>query len=223
MTPYQHLWRNGSPCTLPSGKAVCVGKNYADHIREMNSKAARQPVLFFKPRSALCSTQDTLEISHLSHLGELHHELEIALLIGTTLNRHSSELLNGVVGIGLGIDLTLRDVQAELKQEGLPWERAKAFDNSCLLSPFLQVEDGWQPDNLELTLWVNEVQKQHSNSQLMLTPIADLLDEIVQVVTLEPGDVVLTGTPAGVGPLRAGDKLRGALNQDILFDKLRIE
>ena len=91
------------------------------------------------------------------------------------------------------------------------------------MSPFLQVEDGWQPDNLELTLWVNEVQKQHSNSQLMLTPIADLLDEIVQVVTLEPGDVVLTGTPAGVGPLRAGDKLRGALNQDILFDKLRIE
>lgn len=223
MAPYQHRWRDGSACGLPSGKAVCVGKNYADHIQEMNSKVPRQPVLFFKPRSALCSTQETLEVSHLAHLGALHHELEITLLIGTTLNRHSDELLNGVVGTGLGIDLTLRDVQAELKQEGLPWERAKSFDNSCVLSPFVPAEDEWQADNLELCLWVNEVQKQHSNSQLMLTPIPDLLREIVQVVTLEPGDVVLTGTPAGVGPLRPNDRLRGALNQDILFDNLQIK
>ncbi|GHA03423.1 isomerase/hydrolase [Arenicella chitinivorans] len=200
-----------------------MGKNYADHIQEMNSKVPRQPVLFFKPRSALCSTQHALEISHLSRLGALHHELEIALLIGDTLNRFSDNLLSAVVGVGLGIDLTLRDVQAELKQEGLPWERAKAFDNSCVLSPFLPVDNGWQPNNLELRLWVNEEQKQHSNSQLMLTPMTDLLLEITQVVTLEPGDVVLTGTPAGVGPLQAGDSLRGALNQDILFDKLLVK
>ena len=222
MSWYSHHWIDGSDCGLPNGKVVCIGKNYADHITEMNSATPSQPVLFIKPTTALCHADQPIMVSHLAHLGSLHHELEIALLIGQRLNATSTNLESAITGIGLGIDLTLRDVQSSLKQAGLPWERAKAFDGSCALSAFMRPEQSTAWDDMTLELLLNKKQRQYSNSTMMLTPIPALLKEICSVFTLEPGDVVLTGTPAGVGPLTPGDTLTGRLNQTTLFESTRV-
>jgi 2-keto-4-pentenoate hydratase/2-oxohepta-3-ene-1,7-dioic acid hydratase in catechol pathway len=219
MHNYRHRWLDHSTINLPVGKVVCVGKNYADHIEEMQSTIPDQPVLFIKPSSALRSADHAIEVSHLQHLGDIHHELEISILIGTALNAEHTDVTTAVAGIGLGIDLTLRDVQASLKQQGLPWERAKAFAGSGVLSRFIAFDSASHDlSDLTLTLKLNEETKQHSNSALMLTPISSLLTEIASVFTLEAGDVILTGTPAGVGPIIVGDQLSGQLNQQTLFE-----
>ena len=215
-TPYAHYWHDGKPvlCADPSkalaiGKVVCVGRNYADHIKEMQSATPSEVVLFLKPSTALCDANQPIKISHLSHLGDMHHELEIALLIG---QQHD------IIGLGLGIDLTLRDVQTQLKQKGLPWERAKAFDYSCAVSSFIPFSDDHiDLCDLSLELKLNNRRQQHSNSAMMLHPIKTLLKDISAVFTLQAGDIILTGTPAGVGPLTVGDRLSGYLNGQALF------
>jgi len=220
-TSYIHRWHDGEQVLLPSrsnelavGKVVCVGRNYADHIKEMNSATPSEVVLFLKPSTALCDATQPIKISHLSHLGDMHHELEIALLIGQQQR---------ILGIGLGIDLTLRDVQTQLKQKGLPWERAKAFDGSCAVSPFIPFSSNdIDLSNITLELELNGKTQQHGNSALMLHPIKQLLHDISSVFTLQAGDIVLTGTPAGVGPLSAGDQLSGYLNKQALFSKTTV-
>lgn len=219
MNQYQHQWRDGRSTTLPNGKVVCVGKNYADHIAEMQSETPARPVLFLKPTTALCSADQPIKISHLSHLGAVHHELEITILIGQQLDTKNRDYSSAIAGLGLGIDLTLRDLQSELKQQGLPWERSKSFDGSCALSNFIPYTDELVLDDLNLMLTINGKLRQSSNSKLMLNPIDTLLSEISEVFTLLPGDVVMTGTPAGVGPLTPGDVLSGQLNNDELFGK----
>ena len=133
---YQHHWQDGELIKYGCSKIVCVGKNYADHIREMNSATPKQPVLFIKPPSALCDANMPIKVSHMEHLGSLHHELEISLLIGDESSKNYLDTVVPVIGIGLGLDLTLRDIQTQLKAQGLPWERAKSFDGSCALSAF---------------------------------------------------------------------------------------
>jgi 2-keto-4-pentenoate hydratase/2-oxohepta-3-ene-1,7-dioic acid hydratase in catechol pathway len=223
MDSYQHRWHKGEVISLDNAKlgcskVVCVGKNYAAHIKEMGDAAPTQAVLFLKPPSALCNANQTIKVSHLEHLGELHHELEIALLIGRDLTAQDADVLSAISGIGLGIDLTLRKVQSHLKKQGLPWERAKAFDGSCALSGFIELaSSAIQLDNISLELKLNNQTQQRGNSALMLNSIGRLLAEIVSVFSLTAGDVVLTGTPAGVGPLKAGDCVRGLLNDQVLI------
>ena len=188
----------------------------------MSAATPDEPMLFIKPPSAICDAKQDLKLSHLGHLGELHHELEISLLIGKRINPESREFTSAIAGVGLGIDLTLRDVQAKLKKQGLPWERAKAFDNSCVLSNFVKPEMSFDFANIELQLILNDKIRQHGNSKMMLRPIPQLLEQIGKVFTLMPGDVVLTGTPAGVGPLRQFDKLSGLLNKQQLISNLKI-
>jgi 2-keto-4-pentenoate hydratase/2-oxohepta-3-ene-1,7-dioic acid hydratase in catechol pathway len=140
--------------------------------------------------------------------GVVHHELEIAVLIGNTLRRCTQQqVASAILGIGLALDLTFRDLQNELKQKGLPWEKAKAFDGSCPLSAFEPVAAFDALDNIELQLTVNRAVRQKGSSRQMLTDIVSLVEYISQWFTLIPGDVVLTGTPAGVGPLQPGDEL----------------
>jgi len=230
MSKYHHRWHEGSNIDLTVGKVVCVGKNYADHVKEMervfsDSSAPelkeKQAVLFLKPNTAVCNANQNIPISHLTHLGELHNELEIALLIGESLDRRSKNHIDAIIGIGLALDLTLREVQADLKNRGLPWERSKAFDGSCPLSgfiPFSSSQTTLELDNLDLELTINEQVRQRGNSSMMLTPIEPLLVEITTLFSLEPGDIVLTGTPAGVGPLHAGDVINATLNQQTLID-----
>ena len=222
MADYRHHWVDGKAIDLSCSKVVCVGKNYADHIAEMNSATPTQPVLFIKPPSAVCDANQPIRVGHLAHLGELHHELEIALLIGHDLSSLDEDVTAAICGVGLGIDLTLRDVQSKLKKQRLPWERAKAFDGSCVLSAFINVsrKDNAESGDLrqmnfadiELELIVNDQTRQRGNSAMMLNTIPAVLAEIVQVFSLQAGDVVLTGTPAGVGPLKVNDRISGLLN-----------
>ena len=208
--PYQHCSESGGVIDLPIGKVVCVGRNYLDHIQEMNNQVSEVALLFMKPSTSIVDMRDTIVIP--SEQGECHNELEVALLVGQKLSKASIEQASAsVCGIGLGLDLTLRDEQQRLKTAGQPWERAKSFDGSCPLSPFVSV-DALTPDmQFKFTLSVNNRAVQNGDTTLMLRPMLELLTEISQYFTLLPGDVVLTGTPKGVGPLYAGDDISATL------------
>jgi 2-keto-4-pentenoate hydratase/2-oxohepta-3-ene-1,7-dioic acid hydratase in catechol pathway len=193
------------------GKLVCVGRNYAAHALELNNPIPDQPILFIKPAASAVPMSPSFSIPVAQ--GAVHHELEIAILIGKPLRKAGSEdeAAAAIAGVGLGIDLTLRDVQDTLKAKGQPWERAKSFDGASPLSVFVDAArvGNWQ--DLDLSLIRNDKVQQQGNSSAMLFPILALLVEISQTFSLDPGDVVLTGTPAGVGPLLPGDQLEARL------------
>ncbi len=181
----------GTP--IQPGKILCVGKNYAAHIDEMGGAVPDDMVVFMKPASAVT---DTLHAA----LGEtLHYETEICLLIRD----------DKVAAVGLGLDLTKRDLQGRLKQAGLPWERSKAFDGSALFSGFVAAPISLS--NLLLELWVDGELRQRGGSEQMLYRPATILDELRTFVTLNDNDIIMTGTPAGVGPVQAGEHFEARL------------
>ncbi|BFM13408.1 fumarylacetoacetate hydrolase family protein [Simiduia litorea] len=206
---YQHLWSQPNvagqaAASLPLGKIICVGQNYADHIKEMGSNVGTEPMLFIK--TAGCARDMAKPFSVPTRWGCCHFETEMSVLIGARLQDASpAQGLASVVGIGLAFDLTLRELQAALKQKGHPWEKAKGFDGSAPLSAFVAPPEDLQ--NVGLRLTRNGVVTQDGNTRDMLTPVGELLAYASQFFTLEPGDVLLTGTPAGVGPLESGDEL----------------
>lgn len=214
---YQHQFIDGSIPVLPIGKVVCVGRNYAEHARELNNPLPTMPLLFIKPATALWVMAQPIRLPTYSQ--ECHYELEVAVLIGSKLKQASLEQVkNAIIGYGLALDLTLRDIQQQLKQQGHPWERAKAFDGSCPMSPFIKSAAVANPQQFDFSLSINGEIKQHGQTQDMLWPIDELIAHISNYFTLLPGDVVLTGTPAGVGPLRPGDKLELKLAQEYQFN-----
>ena len=203
---YEHRFIDGSPCGLPLGKVVCVGRNYAAHAKELNNPVPSTPMLFIKPATAVVGLDSPIVIPQ--DRGACHHELEVSVLIGEVLTNSSSEAAKqAIVGYGLGLDLTLRDVQNRLKEKGHPWEAAKAFDGSCPLTAFVPVKQVAGPLNLDLQLERNGVLQQKGNTSEMITGIFDLVAFMSTQFTLLPGDVVMTGTPAGVGELKGGDRL----------------
>ncbi len=151
---YQHRYLDGSPLDLPVGKIVCIGRNYLDHIRELNNAVPETPILFMKPATALLGLDEPIRLP--AGRGECHHEVELAVLVGQELrDADAATARRAVAGYGVALDLTLRDLQNELKKKGHPWETAKAFDGSCPLSPFLQPEALADPQATDLTLWIN--------------------------------------------------------------------
>ena len=204
---YQHRYLDGSPLDLSVGKVVCIGRNYLDHIRELNNAVPETPILFMKPATSLVGLDEPIRLP--AGRGECHHEVELAVLVGRELCKADLETARrAVAGYGVALDLTLRDLQNELKKKGHPWETAKAFDGSCPLSPVLQPEALADPQATDLMLRVNGEPRQQGNTRLMMIGIFELMAYISTHFTLLPGDVVLTGTPAGVGPLRSGDALK---------------
>jgi len=203
---YQHKWTSGDLISLAPGKIVCIGRNYAEHARELNNPILTEPMLFMKPATSLVDITQPIIVDW--EKGSVHHELEISILMGLALTRCSKEqAAAAILGVGVALDLTLRDLQNELKQQGQPWEKAKAFDGSCPLSAFEPVDAFDALDDIELQLTVNNAVRQTGSSRQMLTDIVSLIEYISHWFTLNPGDVVLTGTPAGVGPLHPGDAL----------------
>lgn len=202
---YAHAFLDGTACDLPARKIVCIGRNYAAHARELGNAVPETPILFMKPATAMAPLVGGFSIP--ARRGECHHETEITVLIGRTLKDASeAECHTAIAGVGLGLDLTLRDVQNELKKKGHPWEVAKAFDGAAPLSAFLR-PDEFDLDDIRFTLSVNGAVRQRGHSADMITPILPLLAHISTIFTLEPGDVVMTGTPEGVAPLQVGDVL----------------
>lgn len=203
---YQHRFQDGSPCPFPVGKAVCVGRNYAAHARELGNAVPEAPILFMKPAAALTTLEAGFSLPQ--GRGECHHETEICVLIGQRLKAAGeSECRAAIAGVTLGLDLTLRELQNELKKKGLPWEIAKAFDGAAPLAAFLKPDDAPDLANASFTLTVNGERRQQGCSTDMITPVLPLLAYISHHFTLEPGDVVMTGTPEGVAALHPGDQL----------------
>ncbi|TSK06739.1 MAG: fumarylacetoacetate hydrolase family protein [Geobacter sp.] len=196
----------GSAEPVRIGKILCIGRNYADHIKELGNETPERPVIFTKPASSVIGEGEEIVIPPYS--GDCHHEAELALLIGKKGKEiAAADALSHVAGYGVAIDLTLRDVQAELKKKGLPWDIAKGFDTACPLSSFIPAGEVSDPQALRITLTVNGEKRQDGGTDLMIHRIPELLCYLSSVFTLEPGDLVLTGTPAGVGPVKSGDRV----------------
>lgn len=198
--------------TYPVGKIVCLGQNYLDHIRELGSEIPDRAVIFCKPSSSLLSDGGVVEIPGYSD--DCHHELELALLVGKAGKQiQEKNALSHLAGYGVALDLTLRDIQSEQKSRGLPWEIAKGFDTSCPLSSFTPADKISDPNNLQLKLKVNGVVRQLGNTNQMMRSVEKIIAEISNFYTLEAGDIILTGTPAGVSRIKSGDHLEGTIEQ----------
>jgi 5-carboxymethyl-2-hydroxymuconate isomerase len=202
----------GSDRVFNVGKIVCLARNFMDHIRELANEVPDRAVLFCKPASSIIGNGETIVIPTFS--SDCHHELELALLIGKSgKNIPEAKALDHIAGYAVSLDMTLRDVQGQLKAKGLPWDIAKGFDTSCPLSDFVAAGTVADPQNLEMCLKVNGEVRQQGNTNLMMRNLARIINEISQNFTLEEGDIILTGTPAGVGPVKAGDVLDAEIEQ----------
>jgi len=204
---YQHQYQDGTNIHYPMGKVVCVGRNYAEHAKELNNPVPDEPLLFIKPGSSVVCPVNGFNIPQ--DRGAVHFEIEIAVLIGKPLSKrpNEEEVLDAISGYAPALDLTLRDVQDELKKKGWPWEVAKSFDGACVLAPFVSSDAVSDTDNIQVRLTVNGEVRQQGNSSEMMHAIVPLIQHIAGQFSLQPGDVVLTGTPAGVGPLQSGDQV----------------
>jgi 2-keto-4-pentenoate hydratase/2-oxohepta-3-ene-1,7-dioic acid hydratase in catechol pathway len=192
------------------GKIVCVGRNYAAHVEEMGCAPDTPPVLFLKPATALLAPGDAIRLPDFS--SEIHHEVEMVALVGRRIQRASpGDAIAAVAGFGVGLDLTARDVQAESKARGGPWETAKGFDGSAPMSAIRAAAVVGDVSDLAIELCVNGEARQSSRTSAMLHALPDLLAHASRFFTLEPGDLFFTGTPEGVGPIRPGDVLEARL------------
>ena len=197
--------------TYTPSKIICVGRNYAKHIEEMKSSRTKDPVLFLKPNTALHSLKVPIPVP--KSFGSVHHEIELAVCISKTCSNISAqEAESCVAGYAVALDLTLRDVQSEAKNGGLPWAVAKGFDNACPISSFTPAHLVKDVNNLELMLKINGETRQNGSTAHMLFKIPDLISFASKFFTFEEGDILLTGTPAGVGPLVAGDKIEAQIS-----------
>ncbi len=191
--------------TIKPNRIFCIGKNYDKHIKELGGKQVPdEPVVFMKP---LCSIVAPGNICPPPYGNELHHEVEVVLLIGKGGNNiPEPQALTHISDITLGLDLTLRDIQKKLKLKGLPWERAKSFEESAPLGIFKKYQD-MDLGNLPFSCFVNDDLRQEGNTGEMIFPVAKLIHILSGWWTLKPGDIIYTGTPAGVGPLQPGDRI----------------
>ena len=204
---YQHKYTDGTRIHFPVGKVVCVGRNYAEHAKELNNPVPTEPLLFIKPGSCVVSSEGGFAIPQ--NRGAVHYEIEIAVIIGKPLSTKPSEeeVIDAISGFAPALDLTLREVQDGLKAKGLPWELAKSFDGACVLAPFIHRGVVKDINQLGVRLTINGEVKQEGSSADMLNPIVPLIQHMAGHFRLLPGDVILTGTPAGVGKLAAQDQL----------------
>lgn len=192
------------------GKIVCVGRNYADHVKELGNEVADKPVIFLKPSSAIIYSGDS--VIHPDYGNDLHHEIELVLLIGRNVKNASlKEAEEAIIGYGVGLDMTLRDVQNALKKKGDPWTISKCFDTSAVLSDFVLKETYSLTRKTKIELKVNGQLKQNDTLDKMITSPAELVQYISSLLKLEEGDLIFTGTPAGVSKVKRGDKLEGKI------------
>ena len=203
---------DGSRFEYPIGKILCIGRNYVDHIKELGNETPSAPVIFIKPSSSIIEEGQQIKIPEYSN--DCHHEVELAVLIGKTAkNIQPDSVPEYIAGFGVAIDLTLRDVQAEQKKKGLPWEIAKGFDTACPLSVFVSASCVKDPQHLNIRLNINGTERQNGNTSLMIHSIMEIVSYMSGIFTLEAGDIILTGTPAGVGVIKSGDNIVAEIEQ----------
>lgn len=197
-------------------KIICIGRNYAKHIEELANERPENPVVFLKPDSAILPKKMPFFIPPFSN--DIHYEVEVLVKINKVGKHIASKFSHKYYDtIGLGIDLTARDVQAKCKEKGLPWEKAKAFDGSAVIGEFYPKEE-FDLENLSFQLKKNDAIVQDGNTNAMLWKIDELISYISQYFTLKKGDIIFTGTPAGVGRVQENDVLTGILEGKKSFE-----
>ena len=197
-------------------KYICIGRNYADHAKELGNQLPEEPVIFLKPDTATIKKGQDFYLP--DQFKEVHHELELVVRI-SRMGKHIEEKFAHKYydQIGLGLDFTARDKQSELKSKGLPWELAKGFDGSAFVSDWLDKSEFSNLQDLDLELQVNEESRQRGNTKDMLFTIDAMIAFVSRYFTLKVGDVLFTGTPSGVGPVQKGDILSGFLQKRNIF------
>ncbi|MCO6498349.1 MAG: fumarylacetoacetate hydrolase family protein [Chitinophagaceae bacterium] len=198
-------------------KIFCIGRNYAEHAEELGNEVPEEPVIFMKPKSALLQAHSPFYYPEFTN--ELHYECEFVLRISKNGKyiqpKHAPNYYNAY---SIGIDFTARDIQNRLKEKGLPWERAKAFDNSAVVGPFTEVKPGEDLKKLEFSLKKNGEQVQKAKVGDMIFQIDNLVSHLSNYFSLNIGDLLFTGTPAGVGECVVGDELEGYLGDQKIFE-----
>tara|TARA_R110001583_G_scaffold11613_8_gene52189 strand:- start:5912 stop:6523 length:612 start_codon:yes stop_codon:yes gene_type:complete len=178
---------------ITPSKVVCIGRNYVEHIAELNNEVPTEPVIFVKPNSAISTEIKTHPVD------TIHYEAELSLIVEN----------NQFIGVGIGLDLTKREIQSVLKSKSLPWERAKAFDGSAVFSEFVKIDN--KVESLSLVLLINDQVIQQANYDLMIYKPAQIVDAVSDFMSFENHDILMTGTPKGVGKVNQGDQFTGQL------------
>lgn len=198
-------------------KILAIGRNYVDHIKELNNETPEEPVIFTKPDTALL--KDNEPFYYPDYTKDIHHELEIILRIckeGKSIDEKFADTYYDA--IGLGVDFTARDLQSKAKAKGLPWTLAKGFNGSAPVSRFVPKDKFADMKNIRFKLELNGQTVQEGNTGLMIYSFESIISYISKFITLKTGDIIFTGTPKGVGPVKIGDRLKGSLESDVLLD-----
>ncbi|MDB2493664.1 MAG: fumarylacetoacetate hydrolase family protein [Flavobacteriaceae bacterium] len=197
-------------------KLICIGRNYAQHISELKNEKPTEPVLFLKPDTAILLKKQPFFIPDFSD--EVHHEVEVLVKINRVGKHIDVKFAHKYYDeIGLGIDFTARDLQQKLKEKGLPWEKAKAFDGSAVVGKWVSKSKFENLDNLPFSLLKNNKTVQSSTTQDMLWSIDEIIAYVSQFFTLKIGDIIFTGTPSGVSPVQPNDSLKGFIGEEQFF------
>jgi len=197
-------------------KLICIGRNYAKHISELKNEKPTEPVIFLKPDTAILLKKQPFFIPDFSD--EVHHEVEVLVKINRVGKHIDVKFAHKYYDeIGLGIDFTARDLQQKLKENGLPWEKAKAFDGSAIVGKWVSKSKLDNLDNLPFSLHKNNKIVQLSTTQEMLWSIDEIIAYVSQFFTLKIGDIIFTGTPSGVGPVQPNDSLKGFIGEEQFF------
>jgi 2-keto-4-pentenoate hydratase/2-oxohepta-3-ene-1,7-dioic acid hydratase in catechol pathway len=195
---------------LPIGKIICLARTYRKHALEMKSSPPPNPIVFLKPASAVIFSGESIRIPDQSTC--VHHEVEVGIVIGKKARNISKQhALDIVVGYLVGLDITARDIQAQAKKEGWPWSIAKGFDTFAPISNVVSSKHISEPNDISFRLWVNSVLRQQGNTSQMIWDFETLISYISSIMTLESGDLILTGTPEGVSEIQAKDKIKAEL------------
>lgn len=187
-------------------KIICIGRNYVEHARELNNPLPKEPVFFLKPDTALIIRNRPFFYPEFSN--NIHYEVELVIKISKNGRHIPEQFANTYYNeIGIGIDFTARDIQDRQKEKGLPWEVAKAFDGAAPISTFVKLSNYPNPSGIQFHLLKNGNKVQDGNSELMIFTFDRIISYVSQFITLKMGDLIYTGTPAGVGPVKIGDRL----------------
>lgn len=197
-------------------KLICIGRNYTDHIKELKNEKPTDPVVFLKPDTSILLKKQPFFIPDFSD--DVHHEVEVLVKINKVGKHIAKKFAHKYYNeISLGIDFTARDLQSKLKEKGLPWEKAKAFDGAAVIGEWLSVQDFENVNNINFSLQKNQTVVQEGNTSLMLYKIDEIIEYVSKYFTLKIGDIIFTGTPSGVGRVIANDKLTGFIEDKQMF------
>ncbi|MBN8859638.1 MAG: fumarylacetoacetate hydrolase family protein [Sphingobacteriales bacterium] len=198
-------------------KIFCIGRNYVDHAKELGNEVPSEPVIFMKPKSALLQSHTPFYYPEFTN--ELHSEVELVLRVSKNgkyiQEKHASKYYNGIT---VGIDFTARDIQNELQEKGLPWEKAKAWDNSTVIGKWLDITPELKKNDINFCLYKNKELVQQGNSKQMVFSFDSIVSHISNYFSLNIGDIIFTGTPAGVGECVVGDDLEGFIEDESMFE-----